>query len=46
MASETTTVISFDVDGTLLRSRGDANRLHKKAFSHRHAKCWMPRAPA
>ena len=30
-----TTLISFDVDGTLITSTGkDANRLHKQAFAH------------
>lgn len=29
-----TTLISFDVDGTLIRSAGeDSNRLHKLAFA-------------
>ena len=35
MASPRLVLITFDVDGTLIRSVGDrANHLHKRAFAH------------
>lgn len=35
MASPRLILITFDVDGTLIRSVGDrANHLHKRAFAH------------